>query len=68
MEVYLSKFTKSITRILLKENNDMRITVLECPTWKERQSTADKRVLLDVIKEVKTEKINTEGRILVLSR
>nr|XP_022311206.1 uncharacterized protein LOC111116503 [Crassostrea virginica] len=49
------------------ENNDMRITVLECPTWKERQSTADKRVLLDVIKEVKTEKINTEGRILVLS-
>nr|XP_022311762.1 receptor-type tyrosine-protein phosphatase epsilon-like isoform X1 [Crassostrea virginica] len=57
------------TKLILqsKENNDMRITVLECPTWKERQSTADKRVLLDVIKEVKTEKINTEGRILVLS-
>nr|XP_022305532.1 receptor-type tyrosine-protein phosphatase epsilon-like [Crassostrea virginica] len=59
------KMTKLILQA--KENNDMRITVLECPTWKERQSTADKRVLLDVIKEVKTEKINTEGRILVLS-
>nr|XP_022311761.1 receptor-type tyrosine-protein phosphatase epsilon-like [Crassostrea virginica] len=59
------KMTKLILQA--KEANDMRITVLECPTWKERQSTADKRVLLDVIKEVKTEKINTEGRILVLS-
>nr|XP_022305526.1 receptor-type tyrosine-protein phosphatase epsilon-like isoform X2 [Crassostrea virginica] len=59
------KMTKLVLQA--KENNDMRITVLECPTWKERQSTADKRVLLDVIKEVKTEKINTEGRILVLS-
>nr|XP_022305530.1 receptor-type tyrosine-protein phosphatase epsilon-like isoform X2 [Crassostrea virginica] len=59
------KMTKLILQA--KENNDMRITVLECPTWKDRQSTADKRVLLDVIKEVKTEKINTEGRILVLS-
>nr|XP_022305535.1 receptor-type tyrosine-protein phosphatase alpha-like isoform X2 [Crassostrea virginica] len=59
------KMTKLILQA--KENNDMRITVLECPTWKERQSTADKRVLLDAIKEVKTQKINTEGRILVLS-
>ena len=55
-------------RSLIQENSDIRITVLECPTWRERQSTADKRVLLDVIKEVKTEKTYQEGRILVQSR
>nr|XP_022311632.1 receptor-type tyrosine-protein phosphatase epsilon-like [Crassostrea virginica] len=59
----------TMTKLVLqsKENSDIRITVLECPTWIERQSTADKRVLLDVIKEVKTEKTSQEGRILVLS-
>nr|XP_022306098.1 receptor-type tyrosine-protein phosphatase alpha-like isoform X1 [Crassostrea virginica] len=59
----------TMTKLVLqsKENSDIRITVLECPTWRERQSTADKRVLLDVIKEVKTEKTYQEGRILVQS-
>nr|XP_022306102.1 receptor-type tyrosine-protein phosphatase epsilon-like [Crassostrea virginica] len=59
----------TMTKLVLqsKENSDIRITVLECPTWSERQSTADKRVLLDVIKEVKTEKTYQEGRILVQS-
>nr|XP_022305063.1 receptor-type tyrosine-protein phosphatase epsilon-like [Crassostrea virginica] len=59
----------TMTKLILqtKGNNDIRITVLECPTWRERQSTADKRVLLDVIKEVKTEKTYQEGRVLVLS-
>lgn len=36
--------------------NQMNITVLECPTWREKQSTSDKKVILDVIKAVKTEK------------
>nr|XP_022311625.1 receptor-type tyrosine-protein phosphatase epsilon-like isoform X1 [Crassostrea virginica] len=59
----------TMTKLVLqsKENSDIRITVLECPTWREGQSTADKRVLLDVIKEVKTEKTYQEGRILVQS-
>nr|XP_022311639.1 receptor-type tyrosine-protein phosphatase alpha-like [Crassostrea virginica] len=59
----------TMTKLVLqsKENSDIRITVLECPTWRERQSTVDKRVLLDVIKEVKTEKTYQEGRILVQS-
>ncbi|XP_078329583.1 receptor-type tyrosine-protein phosphatase alpha-like [Crassostrea virginica] len=59
----------TMTKLILqsKETSDIRITVLECPTWRERQSTADKRALLDVIKEVKTEKTYQEGRILVLS-
>ncbi|XP_078329579.1 receptor-type tyrosine-protein phosphatase epsilon-like [Crassostrea virginica] len=59
----------TMTKLVLqsKENSDIRITVLECPTWRERHSTADKRVLLDVIKEVKTEKTYQEGRILVQS-
>ena len=59
---------KSISYIYTQETSDIRITVLECPTWRERQSTADKRALLDVIKDVKTEKTHQEGRILVLSR
>lgn len=46
----------------------MDITVLECPTWREKQRTSDKRVLLDVIKAVKAEKTNKNGRVLVLSR
>lgn len=46
----------------------MNITVIECPTWKEGKETADKRVLLDVIKAVKTEKSDQDGRIIVLSR
>ncbi|XP_078329582.1 receptor-type tyrosine-protein phosphatase epsilon-like [Crassostrea virginica] len=62
-----SHVTMTKLNLQTKENNDIRITVLECPTWKERQSTADKRVLLDVIKEVKTEKTYQEGRVLVLS-
>ena len=41
---------------------------MECPNWKEAQSTGDKGVLLDVVKEVKTLKNNQEGRIIVLSR
>ncbi|XP_078330682.1 receptor-type tyrosine-protein phosphatase epsilon-like [Crassostrea virginica] len=59
----------TMTKLILqsKEVSDIRITVLECPTWKEGQSTADKRVLLDVIKEVKTEKTYQDGRILVQS-
>uniref|UniRef100_K1QVP4 Receptor-type tyrosine-protein phosphatase epsilon n=1 Tax=Magallana gigas TaxID=29159 RepID=K1QVP4_MAGGI len=47
--------------------NQMDITVLECPKWREKQKTSDKRILLDVIKAVKTEKTNEKGRILVLS-
>nr|XP_022311638.1 receptor-type tyrosine-protein phosphatase epsilon-like [Crassostrea virginica] len=59
----------TITKLILqsKKNSDIRITLLECPTWGEKQSTADKGVLLDVIKEVKTEKKYQEGKIVVLS-
>lgn len=48
--------------------SEINITVIECPTWREGKETADKRVLLDVIKAVKTEKSEQEGRIIVLSR
>ncbi|XP_065938486.1 receptor-type tyrosine-protein phosphatase alpha [Magallana gigas] len=47
--------------------NQMDITVLECPKWGEKQKASDKRILLDVIKAVKTEKTNAKGRVLVLS-
>lgn len=47
---------------------DACITVIDCPTWEEGKGTTDKRVLLDVIKAVKTEKSDQEGRIIVLSR
>nr|XP_022305539.1 receptor-type tyrosine-protein phosphatase alpha-like [Crassostrea virginica] len=59
----------TLTQIVIqaKETDDLRCTVLECPTWKEGQSTGDKGVLLDVVKEVKTLKNNQEGRIIVLS-
>lgn len=46
----------------------MDITLLECPTWGEGQNKGNTRVLLDVIKAVKTEKSDHEGRVLVLSR
>lgn len=46
----------------------MDITLLECPTWGERLKKGDKRVLLDVVKAVKTEKSDQKGRVLVLSR
>lgn len=46
----------------------MDVTVFECPPWRKKQTTSDKRILLDVIKAVKTEKTNGKGRILVLSR
>ena len=46
----------------------METTVLECPTWRDGQLTENKRILLDIIKEVKTEKNNQEGQILILSR
>ncbi|XP_078330759.1 receptor-type tyrosine-protein phosphatase kappa-like [Crassostrea virginica] len=46
---------------------DLEITVLECPTWRDGQLTENKRILLDIIKEVKTEKNNQEGQILILS-
>ncbi|XP_052694681.1 receptor-type tyrosine-protein phosphatase epsilon-like [Crassostrea angulata] len=48
--------------------NEMDITLLECPTWGERLKRGDKRVLLDVVKAVKTEKSDQKGRVLVLSR
>ncbi|XP_078327528.1 receptor-type tyrosine-protein phosphatase alpha-like [Crassostrea virginica] len=59
----------TLTQIVIqaKETDDLRITVIECPNWKEAQSTGDKGVLLDVVKEVKTLKNNQEGRIIVLS-
>ncbi|XP_061170712.1 receptor-type tyrosine-protein phosphatase alpha-like [Saccostrea echinata] len=50
-----------------KGSSDMRITVFECKTWKEGRSLADKRVLLDVVKEAKSEKDKDEGKILILS-
>lgn len=46
----------------------MDVTLLECPTWGKRQKKGDKRVLLDVIKAVKTERSDHNGRVLVLSR
>lgn len=46
----------------------MDITVLDCPTWREKQRTFDNKIVLDVIKAVKTEKPNDHGQILVLSR
>uniref|UniRef100_A0A8W8NR64 Receptor-type tyrosine-protein phosphatase T n=1 Tax=Magallana gigas TaxID=29159 RepID=A0A8W8NR64_MAGGI len=48
--------------------NEMDITLLECPTWGERLKKGDKRILLDVVKAVKTEKSDQKGRVLVLSR
>lgn len=41
---------------IVQEFNEINITVVECRTWKEGKGTIDKRVLLDVIKAVKTEK------------
>ncbi|XP_078327619.1 receptor-type tyrosine-protein phosphatase alpha-like [Crassostrea virginica] len=57
------------TKLVLqnKGSNDIGITVLECPSWNSEQLTVDKRVLLDVINEVKTEKTYQEGRIIILS-
>lgn len=46
----------------------MDITLLECPTWGERQKQGDKRVLLDVIKAVKSMNSDQKGRVIVLSR
>lgn len=40
----------------------MDISVFECPTWREKQKTSDKRIILVVIKSVKTEKTNTKGK------
>ncbi|XP_061185153.1 receptor-type tyrosine-protein phosphatase epsilon-like [Saccostrea echinata] len=46
----------------------MGITVLESKTWKEGKMTIDKRALLDLIKETKSEKIkHKEGRVVILS-
>ncbi|XP_062567727.1 receptor-type tyrosine-protein phosphatase alpha-like isoform X1 [Saccostrea cucullata] len=46
----------------------IEITVLECKAWKEGKLTIDKRALLDLIKETKTEKFkHKEGRIAILS-
>ena len=53
---------------IFQGSNDMGITVFECPSWNSGQLTVDKRVLLDVINEVKTEKTYQEGRIIILSR
>ena len=53
---------------IFQGSNDMGIVVFECPSWNIEQLTVDKRVLLDVINEVKTEKTYQEGRIIILSR
>ena len=53
---------------IFQGSNDMGITVFECPSWNSGQLTVDKRVLLDVINEVKTAKTYQEGRIIILSR
>ncbi|XP_062567726.1 receptor-type tyrosine-protein phosphatase epsilon-like [Saccostrea cucullata] len=46
----------------------MEITVLECKAWKEGKLTIDKRALLDLIKETKTEKFKHKGgRVAILS-
>ncbi|XP_062618451.1 receptor-type tyrosine-protein phosphatase epsilon-like, partial [Saccostrea cucullata] len=50
-----------------KGSSDIKMTVLECKTWKEGRFLTDKRVLLDVVKEAKAEKDKQEGKILVLS-
>ncbi|XP_061170759.1 receptor-type tyrosine-protein phosphatase alpha-like [Saccostrea echinata] len=50
-----------------KGGSDMTLTVMECKTWKEGRFLTDKRVLLDVVKEAKSEKDKQEGKILVLS-
>lgn len=39
----------------------MNIITLECPTWKEKETTAYKRVLLDMIKPVKAERMKMDG-------
>nr|XP_022303638.1 receptor-type tyrosine-protein phosphatase alpha-like isoform X2 [Crassostrea virginica] len=66
-----STHTPNITnnKLILQsqEIGDMETTVLECPTWRDGQLTENTRILLDIIKEVKTEKNNQEGQILVLS-
>ncbi|XP_061170764.1 receptor-type tyrosine-protein phosphatase alpha-like [Saccostrea echinata] len=46
----------------------MGITVLECKTWKEGKMIIDKRALLDLIKETKSEKTkHKEGRVVIMS-
>ncbi|XP_061170693.1 receptor-type tyrosine-protein phosphatase epsilon-like [Saccostrea echinata] len=47
--------------------SDTKVVVLECKTWKEGKKTMNKRALLDVVKEAKSEKVNHEGKILILS-
>ncbi|XP_061185174.1 receptor-type tyrosine-protein phosphatase alpha-like [Saccostrea echinata] len=47
--------------------SDTKISVLECKTWKEGKKTMDKRALLDVVKEAKSEKVKHEGKLLILS-
>ncbi|XP_061170694.1 receptor-type tyrosine-protein phosphatase epsilon-like [Saccostrea echinata] len=47
--------------------SDTKIIVLECKTWKEGKKTMNKSALLDVVKEAKSEKVNHEGKILILS-
>uniref|UniRef100_A0A8W8NTJ8 Receptor-type tyrosine-protein phosphatase kappa n=1 Tax=Magallana gigas TaxID=29159 RepID=A0A8W8NTJ8_MAGGI len=59
--------TKTKLNIQPQGFSEINITVIQCPTWREGKETADKRVLLDVIKAVKTEKSDQEGRIIVLS-
>nr|XP_022303636.1 receptor-type tyrosine-protein phosphatase alpha-like isoform X2 [Crassostrea virginica] len=59
--------TKTELVLQNKGSNDMGITVFECPSWNIGQLTVDKRVLLDVINEVKTAKTYQEGRIIILS-
>ncbi|XP_056002460.1 receptor-type tyrosine-protein phosphatase alpha-like isoform X2 [Ostrea edulis] len=59
----------STTKIILdcKGGSEKQITVLECKAWKDGEAAVNKRPLLDVIKEAKSEKPNQEGRILILS-
>ncbi|XP_056002462.1 receptor-type tyrosine-protein phosphatase alpha-like isoform X2 [Ostrea edulis] len=59
----------STTKIILesKGSSEIQITVLECNTWNETESVVNKRALLDMVKEAKSEQTKQDGRILILS-
>ncbi|XP_056002473.1 receptor-type tyrosine-protein phosphatase alpha-like [Ostrea edulis] len=59
----------STTKIILefKGSSEIQITVIECNTWNETESVLNKRTLLDMVTEAKSEQMKQDGRILILS-
>ncbi|XP_061170756.1 receptor-type tyrosine-protein phosphatase alpha-like isoform X1 [Saccostrea echinata] len=59
--------SKANILIKLKGLSSMKVTVLECQKWKEGQSIADKRDLVDIVKAAKSENFDHGNRLLILS-